>query len=271
VRPREPLPTTPSTKRYDLVLLHGLTNKNPWGQDFLAALSDLWGPGRVFLVYTNRHAKDRAAISTRHVRGRRLIVGGRDLKSAGDDSVVRQAQHLHEVISHLQAERGLGAHFSILAHSMGGLVARRYVADHPGVVTGLVTLGSPHHGSPLANDFKWVGLFLHARDAIEDLKPERCAAFNAEHPAADAPLAEGGRMFTIRGDADGADAFGSMGELLLGSMLLRTVYHVDNDGIVPNDSALLDGATHLADFPDHDHYDLIRDPAVARRAAEALP
>ena len=41
----------------------------------------------------------------------------------------------------------------ILAHSMGGLVARAYMAETDGgdKVAKLITLATPHHGTPAAN------------------------------------------------------------------------------------------------------------------------
>ena len=270
-RAGEPSAATAPPKRFDLVLLHGLTNTQPWGDEFLAVCAETWGDGRVFLVYTDRRASDRAQTATRRVRGQTLVVGGRDLSSAGDESVARQAEHVHEIVSRLQARHGLGRRFSIVAHSMGGLVARRYIADHPGVVTGLVTLGTPHLGSPLANEGRWLGFFAHATDAIVDLQPERCAAFNTRYPASEARLAEGGSIYTIRGHMERPESLGAIGQLALGWTLLHEVRGVDSDGLVPSASALLEGASHLADFPGVDHHALIRDPAVARRAAEVLP
>ena len=170
-----------------------------WGDDFLAACAETWGDRARLPRLHEPQRCDRAVTATRRVRGHVLVVGGRDLTSAGDESVARQAEHVQEIVARLQARHGLGPRFSIVAHSMGGLVARRYIADHPGVVTGLVTLGTPHHGSPLANEGKWVGFFAHATDAIVDLQPERCAVFNARYPASEARLAEGGRIYTIRG------------------------------------------------------------------------
>ncbi len=260
--------TTPTRKRPDVVLLHGLANLQPWSDEFLTACAESWGDGHVYLVFTDRFARDRARVSRRQVGGHELVVGGRDLVTAGNESVARQAQHFAEIVARLQARAGLGSHFSIVAHSMGGLVARRFIAEHPGVVTGLVTLGTPHHGSPLATDAKWAGLFAHAGEAVLDLQPERCEAFNARYPASDARLAEGGRIFTIRGRVSDGD---SLGPLLPGWTLLHAVHGLENDGLVPEASALLEGATQLADLPGVDHHGLIRDPAVARRAASALP
>jgi triacylglycerol esterase/lipase EstA (alpha/beta hydrolase family) len=47
----------------------------------------------------------------------------------------------------------------LVAHSMGGLVARAYLRRFgPGRVAGLVTIGTPHHGSILAYSFPGRGL-----------------------------------------------------------------------------------------------------------------
>lgn len=40
----------------------------------------------------------------------------------------------------------------ILAHSMGGLVSRSALVNHEAKISGLVTLGTPHHGSHLASE-----------------------------------------------------------------------------------------------------------------------
>ena len=42
--------------------------------------------------------------------------------------------------------------FHIIGHSMGGLVAKRYIqnAGHESKVKSLITLGTPHHGTPTA-------------------------------------------------------------------------------------------------------------------------
>ncbi len=268
---RDAPPPPAPTQRPPVVLLHGLTNKHPWSDAFLSACLDAWGSGRVFLVYTNTRAADRAVTSSRVLAGREIVVGGVDNISAGDRSVATQSQFLTEIIIRLQKDHGLPARFSILAHSMGGLVARHYIDAHPGTVTGLVALGTPHHGSPLAKDFRWMALFMDAAEAVADLTPERCAVFNRDHPPASAPLAQHGRIFTIRGDADADQGFGPFGELRLGWAILHERHRTDSDGLVPTDSAVLDGTVALADFPDFDHYRLVREPAVARKAAGALP
>jgi triacylglycerol lipase len=254
-----------------VVLLHGLTNKNPWSDAFLEACLDAWGDGRVYLVFTNTSERERLVVSSRRVGNRTVTVGGVDNASAGDRSVAVQSADLAQIVQGLQRSHGLDEHFSVVAHSMGGLVARHYVDAHPGTVTGLVTLGTPHLGSPLATDFRWAGLFMGATDAIADLAPDRCATFNREHPVAKAPLANGGRIFTIQGDADGTDSFGAYGELALGWAILSERHGTDSDGLVPTGNAHIEGGVPLAEFPDLDHFRLVRDPAVARKAASALP
>jgi triacylglycerol lipase len=270
-REAQTLGSTAPHLRPPVVLLHGLTNKHPWSEAFLAECLEAWGDGRVYLVYTNTRAAEREIVRDRLVGRRTVVVAGTDNPSAGDESVLVQSRYVDESVRRLQASHGLPRRFAIIAHSMGGLVARHYIDMHPDTVVGLVTLGTPHHGSPLAEDFRWAALFLGAREAIVDLTPARCEAFNKEHPAASARLAEGARIFTVRGAAHGSDAFGAYGELRLGSALLSERHHLSSDGLVPENSALLAGATHLADFPDLDHYRLVRDPRVARKAADALP
>jgi hypothetical protein len=67
------------------------------------------------------------------------------------------------------------------------------------------------------------------------------------------------------------DGPGSLAELALGWTLLHAVHGLESDGLVPDASALLEGASHLADFQGVDHHGLIHNAAVARRAASVLP
>ncbi len=153
---------------------------------------------------------------------------------------------------------------------MGGLVARRYIYEYPNVLKGLVTLGTPHHGSPLANSFEWAGFFVEATEAIENLRPSFFKVFNDAFPVTKSPLADNGKIFTIRGDCDGKDCFGWAGELIFGWTFLMQTTGKDNDGLVPFDSSVIDGATHIADFPDFDHFDLVQEPSVVEQASESL-
>lgn len=79
-----------------------------------------------------------------------------------------------ENMADLNTDAG-GRRFVILAHSLGGLVARSYMQEHGGNdrVIKLITLATPHHGSPLANDAPRTGdftnpLVVEALDLIDN-------------------------------------------------------------------------------------------------------
>jgi len=60
------------------------------------------------------------------------------------------AAHLDRVVREVMQATGQPRVF-LVCHSMGGLIARAYMAAHgAGNLAGLVTLGSPHHGTVLA-------------------------------------------------------------------------------------------------------------------------
>lgn len=62
--------------------------------------------------------------------------------------------HAHELSNHVHKilKRSTGNQVDIVAHSMGGLSARYYTENLLGHVNvgALITLGTPHHGTPLA-------------------------------------------------------------------------------------------------------------------------
>ena len=254
-------------KKFDLVLVHGLANKHKWSNSFLNTCLEIWGTERVFVVYTGPEI----TVTTKEIQGRKLIIGGGEGEAAGTGSLDSQVANLTATVKILQEEHGLDETFSIIAHSTGGLVSRQYSYSNPGRVAGLVTLGTPHRGSPLANSFQWVGFFLTATDAIEDLKPENMVRFNQKYPVASTPLANSDTIHTIRGIPDGTECYGWMGELFFGWHILFRMYNTENDGLVPSDSAIIKGAKHIADFSHYDHYDVVREPEVAKAAAEYLP
>ena len=230
-------------------------------------MSDYLGIGPGFVIHTNKSVEIREQI----INGRTVTYCGGDGDGGGTESITNQSQNLFLAINALHKAGRLRLPFSVIAHSMGGLVSRHYSYNHPSHIAALVTLGTPHHGSPLADSFKWVGLFIGAEEAIEDLKPIKVEQFNRSFPIEDTPLTTGGPVHLIRGDCDGLDCFGWAGELMLGYRILSILYETDNDGLVPEKSAVSVGAKHIYDFPDYDHFDLVREPAVAVKAAEYLP
>ena len=259
-------PTHPSGKKYDLVLIHGLTNKHQWSELFLNRCLEIWGSENVYAIYNNSSTR----IWYRWINGRKLICCGENDFSAGDDYIEVQSYYMHSAVVALQHSYKLDPKFSVIAHSMGGLVSRHYIYKYPNTIAGLVTLGTPHHGSPLANSLNWAGIFIGAKDAMNHLKPEFVEDFNNRFPVIDAPLADEGRVYTIRGDGDGWDCFGWGGELFLGWAILRVIHGTDSDGLVPTESAVIDGAVHISDFWGYDHYDLVEKSKVVENAAEYL-
>jgi len=256
-----------SGKQYDLVLVHGLTNKHQWSDSFLRTLVNEWGSGNVYVIYTNESMQ----VQTRNFDGKTVTFIGRNDFTAGDDSVAEQARMMAEKIDVLQRDHGLSPQFNIIAHSMGGLVSRQYIYDHPHTVAGLVTLGTPHHGSPLATDFDWISFFIGAEAAMDNLRPDWVENFNQQYPVTGAPFYNGGKMYTIRGDSDGKIwEWGAMGELYVGWHTLHEKHGTDSDGLVPRESAVIEGAEHIADFPDYHHMDLVTKGEVAKKAAEVL-
>lgn len=98
----------------------------------------------------------------------------------------------------------------IVAHSMGGLVARAYLRRHGDArVARVITLGTPHHGTALAS---W-GLGRNA-----------------------AQMRRGSAWLRV---LDAADANSQRG-------LILSIYSHHDNIVAPQDSSLLDGARHLA-------------------------
>ena len=253
-------------KEYDLVLIHGLASIHHWSDAFLRVCLHYFGSGNVYVIYTN----DSTEIRKRTIDNMDVYFCGNSRNfSGGRDLIEKQVLLLKEKIVHLQKKYDLSKNFNIIGHSMGGLIARRYIYERPGTVVGLVTLGTPHQGSPLANNFTWVGRFIGAEKAILDLKPQRMKSFNTKYPVKDAPLALNGKIYTIEGDADG-DTMGWGGELALGWEILHSIYMVDSDGLVPKGAAKIAGAIHLMTYNDYDHYMLVRKPDVAETACRYL-
>ncbi len=129
-----------------LVLVHGLCmNDLQWqreGVDHGATLARERGYSAVYLHYNT---------------GRHISTNGREFAEQLEQLVKQWPQPLEEIV--------------IVGHSMGGLVSRSACraaeeAGHSwlGLLSKLVTLGTPHHGAPLERGGNWVHL-------ITDLTP----------------------------------------------------------------------------------------------------
>jgi triacylglycerol lipase len=166
-------------------------------------------------------------------------------------SVQERGRMLAEVI--LKQPRG--SRIDIIAHSMGGLDARYALATNGEVaqrVTALVTIGTPHLGSPVADALfnsahqlaKFVPPFIKEQSgALGDLTTNAAKTFN--HNTQDV---DGVHYLNIAGNA----ALGTKSFFYaLGTEIAKLGYGI-NDGVVPRSSALYTGHTHLPDWPvDH--------------------
>lgn len=147
----------------------------------------------------------------------------------------------------------------ILAHSMGGLDARHALTNRDDVfkrVATLVTIGTPHLGSPVADALvsRSGPLLEHIpgplrkileinTGAIQELTTDFCTKF--DHDTTDRP---GIRYIKVAGDA-------SRGNELLLFDLAAAIGQIEgeiNDGVVTRKSALRNGHQDLDDWPvDH--------------------
>jgi triacylglycerol lipase len=171
-------------------------------------------------------------------------------------SVKLRGETLARTLKHLLTEEEV----HVIAHSMGGLDARYALALCPELaefVKTLVTIGTPHLGSPVADAIvERTGplfghippLLLEPLEAIagglEDLTTAKCAEFNADTPD----------VAAVRHIAVAGDAAKSRQELLLFQLAaaIGNLTGEVNDGVVTRSSALREGYEQLEDWPtDH--------------------
>ena len=148
----------------------------------------------------------------------------------------------------------------VLAHSMGGLDARYALSNIPQVaqrVRTLVTIGTPHRGSPVADAIAsgtdpllaFVPAFLvqalqSNAGGLHDLTTPVTTQFDETTPDV-----EGVRYIEVAGDAAQGRHELILFELAAAIGRLRGEI---NDGVVTRTSALRDGHEHLDDWPvDH--------------------
>jgi triacylglycerol lipase len=107
------------------------------------------------------------------------------------DPLDRLALRVAEKVEALSHRHGVGR-LHVVGHSMGGLVARRYVQHLGGDrrVRSLVTLGTPHHGTPTAYLGVAIGGVLAGRTSAHDLLPRSrvVTRLNSEEWPADIPM-----------------------------------------------------------------------------------
>lgn len=169
-------------------------------------------------------------------------------------SIATRGRQLAQAI-HAKWPKGQGDEVQIIAHSMGGLDARYALANNliP-QVTKLVTIGTPHQGSPVAdaimdhrlplfNEIPALirSFLMTAAPAVNELTTMSTRRFNAAIPDV-----EGVQYIEIAGDASSASPAASF---LFGFAALVSHHTGEvNDGMVTRSSALREGHEHLDDW-----------------------
>ncbi|MBD1371964.1 alpha/beta hydrolase [Hazenella sp. IB182357] len=261
-----PSTAMPQKDTHDLVLIHGYNNRHQWSYEFLQQLVLSKGSQNVFVVYANESDK----IATEIIGGKVVtFIGDRNF-TAGIQSIEEQAEIVSKKLKLLQQKQKLDPVFDIAAHSMGGLVARKVVYLLPNQVHDLVTIATPHQGTPLAREFEWLAYFVKGQEGIKSMTPAYVEKFNRLYPVENSPFYRDGKCYTIAGDADSWIDRGVSGELAVGWTLLSLKYGQDSDGVVFSGEATITGAVHVADFPNYNHYELIREGEVANKIIRIL-
>lgn len=263
--------TNNTNKTYDLVLVHGLLNMYAWSDEFLDACLTEYGSGNVYAIYLD----GTTPVTTRTINGKTLYVAGGDNDDAGTDFLETQAWYMEDLINILQRDYGLSSSFSIIAHSMGGLVVRAYAVENPGKVADIVCLGTPNNGGLLfVSDWdSWMMVIMGAEEAASNVDPDYIQNyFNVEYPASAIDFVDDGHLYTIRGRTN----IGTCGvmplicELRLGYVELLMMGHPNNDGLAHAETVPIDGGIHLRDFWNCSHLDLVQDTDVADEALSVL-
>ncbi|WP_447727069.1 esterase/lipase family protein [Sphingomonas koreensis] len=159
-----------------VVLVHGLwSNWTAW---------ESWQN-----ILTTSHSYDWKAFPVGQVAQHGKMSTGEFVGNLGPtNTIAENASELRSYINYAQKDRNAW-HIDLVAHSMGGLISRRYIhavmptyPDGKPQVSHLVMLGTPNMGSRCAD---LISVPLEATDrtmnAMRELRPSVVAQFNAEH------------------------------------------------------------------------------------------
>lgn len=160
-----------------------------------------------------------------------------------------------------------GQKIHLVAHSLGGLQARRMLHDYPNLakrVASLTTIATPHRGANLINVVNpgkstenLLEMFGGDTQAYEDMKPKQMKQFNAE--VLDAP---GVRYFSLAfALPQPYELYTPELALVTAARMLQAAGHGRNDGLVTEESQLWgkrinvtyrkDGETRVINTCDH--------------------
>jgi triacylglycerol lipase len=266
-------PGIANAKTYDLVLIHGFCNMQKWSDGFLDTALKTYGSGNVYVLYTDGTSD----ITTRTINGRKLYLAGGNNSKAGTDHIAVQAGYVKTLITKLQAGYGLSSSFSMIAHSMGGLVAREYAVENPGKVADIVDLGTPNQGGHIFTNWydHFVGYFLGADKACDDMRDlVSTGVFNAHYPVSAIQFANNGKLYYIR-TITNIFTCGSIPiicEMRLFHEYLCAEGYPQNDGMSVFADVAITGGIQLASYANkaYSHYDLVIKSDVAAKAISVL-
>jgi len=156
-----------------LVLVHGL-----WSN---AAAWETWQN-----ILTTSHSYDWKAFPVGEKPEKGIMnTGGSFLSTDKTNSIFENSQQLGKYIRYAQEDRNAW-HVDIVAHSMGGLIARHYIhqfmpptEDGRPQIAHLIMLGTPNMGSPCADVMNTAFEFLGKDvEAVRQLRQDVAADFN---------------------------------------------------------------------------------------------
>ena len=266
-------PGIANAKTYDLVLIHGFCNMQKWSDAFLDTALKTYGSGHVYVLYTDGTSD----VTTRTIHGKTLYLAGGNNSKAGTDHIAVQAGYVKTLITKLQASYGLSSSFSIIAHSMGGLIAREYAVENPGKVADIVDLGTPNQGGHIFTNWydHFVGYFLGADNACDDMRDlVSTGVFNAYFPVSAIHFAHNGKLYYIR-TITNIFTCGSIPiicEMRLFYEYLCIEGYPQNDGMSVFADVAIAGGVELASYANkgYSHYDLVIKTDVATKAMSVL-
>jgi hypothetical protein len=152
--------------RIPVILVHGLGGSNEGWDNFLRAYEQNPDWRSAFKPYSFRYSSTNAEVISDPAAPRTISGLGAALRDA--------MQNFYDIPAAAPAFGFGNKRVIILAHSMGGLVARSMMQEHVfrdgqrggRKVLHLITLGTPHHGTPLADAAIMLG--LHTVDELDE-------------------------------------------------------------------------------------------------------
>jgi len=159
-----------------LVLVHGLWSN--WGA---------WATWQNILTTSHSYGWKAFPVGEKPEHGR-MNTGEEPGNFGPTNTIAQNAFELAKYVEYAQKDRNAW-HVDLVAHSMGGLISRRYIhammpsyADGKPQVTRLIMLGTPNMGSPCADVLSGtLDLLGEQMDALRELRQDSVAQFNAEH------------------------------------------------------------------------------------------